>query len=467
MVSELVVPTTVMDDVEFAQHFNSTIAAYYLDAARYQKTLPEFSLMRMRQVVEGLCNNMASYFGLAVPADHSLFQLITDLKESGKFKKAVADDLHFIRLNANNFVHAEKSSPGSASGSFSSNDLVRITQNCRDALCRVLVAFAASIKGVSEVSVLQQRQFDLVTHQELIAKGVTAMQPKDKYLAGIAVDALTQHFLAEQVSLIFSEQQKFQYWSLQRLAATFYLAAIELDAELDQVPLKYRDGSIENLTFTRSDAEYLFRFANVVVHGDIGDELKAKGVVALESAATQGHVTAKALLAGVHYQNAKYALVLNLAEEAYAAGEMRALKVLFYYYAEGLACKVDKVKAQEYLEFGVTRNYLPAMTLLGKTLCSGTLLEKNQSLGLEYLKRAAAAGDSDAIKCLPLFNGTQEQRFKDLERALMNAIAEHPTKQKINNPLAGSGVSNQPTKIGANEPCPCGSGKKYKKCCKA
>lgn len=467
MVSELVVPTTTMDDIEFAQHFGSAIAAYYLDAARYQKTLPEFALMRMRQVIEALCIEMAGHVRLQQSDSQSLYQLITDLKDSGKFKKSIADDLHLIRTNANNFVHAEKSSSGSASGSFSSNDLARITQNCRDALCRVLVAFAASIKGVNEVAVLQQRQFDLVTHQELIAKGVTAIEPKDKYLAGIAVDALTQDFLAEQVGLIFSEQQKFQYWSLQRLAATFYLAAIELDAELDKVPAEYLNGSIENLIFTRSDAEYLFRFADVVVHGDIGEELKAKGVVALESAAIKGHVTAKALLAGVHYQHAKYAPVLNLAEDAYAAGEMRALKVLFYYYAEGLACNVDKVKAREYLEIGVARNYLPVITLLGKILCSGTLLEKNQSLGLEYLKRAADAGDPDAIKCLPLFNGTQEQRLKDLERALMNAIAEHPTEQKINKPLVVRGVSNQPPKIGANEPCPCGSGKKYKKCCKA
>ena len=38
---------------------------------------------------------------------------------------------------------------------------------------------------------------------------------------------------------------------------------------------------------------------------------------------------------------------------------------------------------------------------------------------------------------------------------------------EVNNPLPGQHTSGSATKIGRNAPCPCGSGKKYKKCCMA
>jgi len=40
-------------------------------------------------------------------------------------------------------------------------------------------------------------------------------------------------------------------------------------------------------------------------------------------------------------------------------------------------------------------------------------------------------------------------------------LANHPTMQGIDPKAAAS----QRKKVGRNEPCPCGSGKKYKKCC--
>jgi preprotein translocase subunit SecA len=53
-----------------------------------------------------------------------------------------------------------------------------------------------------------------------------------------------------------------------------------------------------------------------------------------------------------------------------------------------------------------------------------------------------------------------EQREKALARLRManavSALSAGPKKKPIRNTVA---------KIGRNDPCPCGSGKKYKKCC--
>lgn len=469
MVPELAISTTVMDDVEFVKCFNGVIAAHYQEAARYQKTLPEFALMRMRQVVEGLCLELASHVGLTVPTDHTLIKLIKDLKVSGKFKKAIADDLHHIRIQANKFVHVEKAvSPGQPSKVQSDIELADIVQTCRTALCRVLVAFACSIKNVTGITELLQRQFAVMSQEELIAKAVTSLKPNDKFLAGVAVDAITQDFLSKEVGLILTEQQKFHYFSLQRLAATFYLAAIELDANLDEVPSQYLSEIGDRLAFTRCDTEYLFRFADVVVHGDIGEELKAKGVTALESAAKKGHVPAKALLAGIYYQNANYEPALKLALAAVDAGEFRAVKILFYYYAEGNACAIDKTMARRYLDIGVENGYLPALTLLGQELCIGERLDKQKAAGLQYLQQAAEQGDPDAIKFIPLFDGTKEREIQERSQSVLTMLKNYETIQEVM--IEAKRVQNQQLayqqKVGVNDPCPCKSGKKYKKCCK-
>jgi preprotein translocase subunit SecA len=40
-----------------------------------------------------------------------------------------------------------------------------------------------------------------------------------------------------------------------------------------------------------------------------------------------------------------------------------------------------------------------------------------------------------------------------------------PNNVKVNNPVSREPVVNNGPKIGRNDPCPCGSGKKYKNCC--
>jgi uncharacterized protein YecA (UPF0149 family) len=56
-------------------------------------------------------------------------------------------------------------------------------------------------------------------------------------------------------------------------------------------------------------------------------------------------------------------------------------------------------------------------------------------------------------------------------RAFPDALAEYARLgRSVSKVLIGHGVNNEPrvhTKVGRNDPCPCGSGRKYKKCCGA
>lgn len=453
MAEGLIVAPTPKDDIEFVEVFGSKIADLYAEAAKFQLSLPDFSLLRMRQVVEALCIALAEHVGLALPDSPNLYQLIVDLKDSGKFKKAIADDLHFVRIEANKYVHKESQKSASKEDE-AENPLAALqetTQNCRDALCRILVDFARSIKGEVHASVLQQRQFSKLTHQDLIAIAITSLNPKDKFLAGVATDALTQAFLNSVPNVVLTEQQKFHYWSLLRLSATWYSAAIELDAELDQVSLSHRTGpnQAEKLTLSRSNPEYLYRFAEVVVHGDIGEDWKAKGVLALQAAVSKGHAASKALLGGLLYLDENYDAALKLLLDAHAAGELRALKVLFWYYAEGKACQPDLVKARQYLDYGVERGFIPAIALLGRCLYEGEYLEKDPDKGREYLEFAVNLGDRNSALVLEKDNiidvmqGGVTEFLAELDRV-------NKAVKKGKNPYAEVKTITRSHKIGVN-----------------
>lgn len=467
MASGNLVPKAPIDDIDFVSVFGRDVAELYSEAANFQRSLPEFSLLRMRQVVEALCIALAEHFELALPASSNLYQLIVDLKDSGKFKKAIADDLHFVRIEANKYVHKEsqKSASKQNKAANTSAALHETTQLCRDALCRILVDFARSIKSEVNTSVLQQRQFSTLTHQDLIAMATTSLKPKDKFLAGVATDALTQDFLNSLPNVVLTEQQKFHYWSLLRLSATWYLAAIELDAEMDKTPFTKRveQNEAEKLTFTRSNPEYLYRFAEVVVHGDIGAHWKAKGVLALQAAVNKGHAASKALLGGLLYFEERFDIALKLLLEAEAAGELRALKVLFWYYAEGKACQQNLVKARQYLDRGVERGFIPAIALLGSSLYEGEYLEKDEDKGREYLELAIHLGDRNSALLLEKDNiidamqGGVTEFLAELDRV-------NKAVKKGKNPYSDVKTITKQPKVGVNEPCPCGSGKKYKKC---
>ncbi|GGW57123.1 hypothetical protein GCM10008111_11480 [Alishewanella tabrizica] len=471
MASVNLLPIAAIDDIDFSAVFGRDVAELYTEAAKFQHSLPEFSLLRMRQVVEALCMALAEHVELALPDNPNLYQLIVDLKDSGKFKKAIADDLHFVRIEANKYVHKEsqKSARKENKATNTSAALHEATQQCRDALCRILVDFARAIKGEVYASVLQQRQFSTLTHQDLIAIATTSLKPKDKFLAGVATDALTQEFLNSVPNLVATEQQKFHYWSLLRLSATWYLAAIELDAELDQIAFSHHadPNQSEKLIFSRSKPEYLFRFADVVVHGDIGDDWRAKGMLALQAAVAKGDAASKALLGGLLYFEEKFDLALKLLLEADAAGELRALKVLFWYYAEGKACQPDLVKARQYLDRGVERGFIPAIALLGRSLYEGEYLEKDEDKGREYLELAVQSGDRNSALVLEKDNlvSFMQQQFQVHSAALV-AELKRATKvhKKGKNPYSEVKTITKKPKVGVNEPCPCGSGKKYKKC---
>lgn len=135
--------------------------------------------------------------------------------------------------------------------------------------------------------------------------------------------------------------------------------------------------------------------------------------------------------------------------------EPLAYRFLFYFHSEGLACKRDKTLALNYLNSGIELNCEDCLAEQGIAYHQGLLIEQKNDKAEEILQKASDAGSLMAHQYLKVeFNDLRGQFIAKAQELLQHM-----------NDLASTSTNRQ-NKIGANEMCPCGSAKKYKKCCR-
>lgn len=92
--------------------------------------------------------------------------------------------------------------------------------------------------------------------------------------------------------------------------------------------------------------------------------------------------------------------------------------------------------------------------ILGKRLSGMKMLQEALELCMDYL---------NTIPCWFLKGYSSDEIFQKYEKPHLHHDPDLSFFQGLNVPVPGSEAS--PKKVGRNEPCPCGSGKKYKHCC--
>lgn len=107
------------------------------------------------------------------------------------------------------------------------------------------------------------------------------------------------------------------------------------------------------------------------------------------------------------------------------------------------------------------------------TLTASVLAQYGDERALPLLEREILALDafdeenqsSLEFSCLPYF----VEAYEELAGELPEELAEHVDylleQQSLPDDLADAPLPAVSTKVGRNEPCPCGSGKKHKRCC--
>ena len=89
--------------------------------------------------------------------------------------------------------------------------------------------------------------------------------------------------------------------------------------------------------------------------------------------------------------------------------------------------------------------------------------------------KIAAIGENLAAEGAEIFDQMIEEIREDTVRQVLSVVPRVQSTERVQvaKPTSagfadGSTVARKPvtsTKVGRNDPCPCGSGKKYKKCC--
>jgi len=94
---------------------------------------------------------------------------------------------------------------------------------------------------------------------------------------------------------------------------------------------------------------------------------------------------------------------------------------------------------------------------------AGALAEAAREIERELVEAAADPANWGMAKTF--FMAAKEAGVDPTDEDALNAFAESYNRSLLGDPTGGEPVEREAPKVGRNDPCPCGSGKKYKHCC--
>lgn len=449
-----------ISDIELSKVFGNEVATKYTEAVEVYRLFPDLSLMRFRQITELLCDRLAKHYDLSHCFGLSLFEVINELEGFGYIDRQTTSRLHKIRISANSVVHS-RSSEESDSVISDFGSLTKDAAHCRTDVCTLFIYFRQQLFNHKINYKVVEDQLVHIEYKELIAKAMLSDNAKDKFLAGKAVERLFEEYLGTNPSVVCTEQNSAHQKSMLRIAAELYRAAIEIDAELDDVPLSYISDKNKRIDYmySRTNAEYLYHFADVVLSDSISEELKIEGRKALEVAAKKGNLPSKALLGALKYREALYEEAFDLLVSSAAEDQVIALRWLYYYYSDGKACEQELDKALFYIEKAIELGCVSSMLELGQALYHADIVTKDLTRSRFLLEKAEGLGSNKATLFINMF---LNDGIKVMQEKMLSVIAAFDSLSANENKVHQKVMKK---KYPVNSPCQCGSGKKYKKCC--
>jgi len=143
--------------------------------------------------------------------------------------------------------------------------------------------------------------------------------------------------------------------------------------------------------------------------------------------------------------------------EAAQGGYADAQIVMFKYYSNGLEIAKDLAQALDWLRLAEAQGHPGAAYYLGLAYKRGIGVEVDLVRALNLLKRCL---DTDTEQQYAAAQWEFAQGITQLRQMALQAA-----QNKDLPPFRKHAIPLENEKIGRNDPCPCGSGKKYKKCC--
>ena len=398
--------------------------------------LPSHALVRFRDTLEFLCLRLAEKTR-SIPHQLSLVQLIGYLHEHGQTTFAVNDQFHRIRKLCNVGAHQallaiQEDQQGALR--IERKTLISNAQMTRDELLTVFKRLYKDETGAAEMVSVTKVEISTQEWKALIFQAASQENPEIKYKAGLWCEAEAERMNLSVTTLIVSNEFEIQRKFLLKLAGIFYQASYQLKA----------------------NADAMFRYASLVEFGNLDGDKLSEAIEIIRNAADDAHGKACDHYAAILYEDQKnYVLAEKYWLQAIDRGVTRAYYCMGVLYRDEKVGKVDHEKSIAFLEKGVEENDTDCLYLLGRDYFEGLGVEKNSVKAKELLFKASEAGHNAARAYLALEVNGGLKKITDTFKFLGMQLAQ--TLPKI--------IPASKNKVRVNDPCPCGSGKKYKKCC--
>jgi TPR repeat protein len=465
----------MISDVEYVRLLDSDIAEEYQHAVEFLPVKPDYACLCLRKAGEILCRKLAEKNSIAFlysELDHR----INTLHNNAVINRQTKDALHQMRMICNAGVHknapAHSESDNKQMGSSYIEVKRRQSEEVRKARNHFLAATESVYSALVPGGVMPEynvAELKTQINKDILHAACISSSPQAKLKAGLVFEAMAE----EQSSISFDEdsynsytrkglicpEHEYRHFAyLYQLAAESYDSACYISAWETKKgilqPSSYLEDRIEDWVASICDLESLYRYGVLTCEGRLGEEKQALGIRRLRAAASRNHIEAAAACGTSLYNKEEYRDAHTFLQRAAEQDDVLALRMLYFYYSENKAVPVDREKAVEYLQRAIEQGCPEALAFWGIAHFDGVIVEKDAIKGNSLLRQAKEMGSSVASKHF-FTRELAKKMQKDFSKAWKSILSS----------IQPRGVVARGDKVGRNEPCPCGSGKKYKKCC--
>nr|WP_028764580.1 DUF4145 domain-containing protein [Shewanella colwelliana] len=476
MGTDLVSSKIEVDDLLFAKRFGLQIGEDYSHAIEVMTVFPEYALLKYRQILEQICSKLCSQHQIQIEYFDTLHSQIKELKHQGWIDGRLSSVFSELKKLTNSAVH--KTLSQSDDSDFKNNpefqqlrsqadenrklQLIKDAERGRELLLQVMTACGKEFKCIAKNETLVMAKLESLELNTLILNALNSNSAHEKFMGGKAIEKMLTEQQAESESLIENDVDTAHRKSQLKIALSLYKAAVDIDAELDDLPISMwgEPNKAADLRFSRSRAEYLFHFADIAINEDLELGIEDQGLTALRIAAKKGFAPAMALLGARLYTESQFSEAYELLMAAAMSDSMLALRFLYHYYSDGEACDKDPDLAKQYIEKACELGCTQSMINISYDYFNGNTFSKDIDKAKKWMKLARDKGDVRAKFAYEAFFGN---KLQEITKAFTDELMDRLNEFGVDNKQQPISVGQ---KVGVNEPCPCGSGKKYKKCCR-
>lgn len=468
-----------MNDIELAEAISRDIGKEYELALDFMSLDPKTALYKFRAIAELLCLHIARINNIEFSEDN-LFTWIKELHDCQLFSKPLMDRFHKVRSAGNIGVHSSEDSVESEKDMAEmivnhNKELKKLADKTRTDIIEILEDVHRILHSCSEIRQIKKVELTSNHWQFDLARCTLSENWESKKKAGYIYYSLAEKMRSEDPYNSTSAFQ-IQYSYYMKMAAISYEGAILSSFDVN-----------ENEIFEKS---LLLESCSDILKSDYYTDQITK--YSDTESMVQFYEIGLSTDSIAEYFNGRDAFKSQYFWMIKAAAERGHPKALAFYGSHFLE-KGNEVKAEKYLKQSCNKNSDLGMATLAIHYSNKDSNEaRNNSLAL--LEKGVALGGEHCLYAYAVLLHIQENHdeakdylLKSIKAGSLAAAVyyrEHylikEARQIIddfleeNKDVFKSVVSgmfsalqkNIPTKIRANDPCPCNSGKKYMKCCR-